>query len=227
MIEHDEIVEAGIEAVSKIELEDVVSAFVGSLSTKNLPARSAFGSYVVLKNLQKHSFEESEHFAGGNCRHCGLKETSKYPINKDAVDKYPFQVQHTNLRYAVLDLSTFKSRKVDGPTKSDVDILSSILDAIRVLPGDAQLTELIRAVQGKIKSNKYQRMILLETFGYAGILSPESQQTYREEFLGYDFTNTRQPPEFFKCEWAYPVRFWSGTDGVNEECVNFYFGQYL
>ena len=227
MIKHDEIIKAGIEAVSKVDLDDVVSAFIGSLSTKNLPARSAFGSYVVLKNLQKHSFDESEHFAGGNCRHCGLKETSKYPINEDAVEKYPFQVQHTNLRYAVLDLSSFNSRKVDNPSKSDVDILRSILDAMRMLPKDAQLTELIKAIQGKIKSNKHQRMILLESFGYAGILSPEGQQTYREKFLGYDFTYTRQPPEFFKREWEYPVRFWTGADGVNEEYVNFYFGKYL
>lgn len=227
MIEHDEIVNAGIEIVSWIKLEDVVSAFIGSLSTKNLPARSAFGSYVVLSNLENHGYVASERFSGGDCRYCGLRETSKAPISEDAILKYPFQVQHTNLRYSVFDLMTFSSREVDEPTKTDNQILSSIIDSIRSLPESAQLTELNKSIQGKFKSNKHQRTIMLETFGYAGILDSKGQKNFKETFLSYDFVNWEQPSEFHKREWAYPVRFWTGHDGINEENLDYYFGKYL
>ncbi len=33
--------------------------------------------------------------------------------------------------------------------------------------------------------------------------------------------------EFFKREWAYPIRFWTGQDSVNEKLVNYYFGDFL
>lgn len=227
MIEHDEIVNAGIEIVGDIELEEVVSAFVGSLSTKNLPARSAFGSYVVLNNLKKHMYAASEKFSGPNCKYCGLGQTSKQPIDEDVVLKYPYQVQHTNLKYSVFDLMTFDSRKVDEPTETDIQILLSMLDSIRSLPESAQLTDLNKSIQGKFKSNKHQRTIMLETFGYAGILNPKDQENFKDSFLSYDFINWQQPSEFFKREWAYPVRFWTGQDGINEENLNYYFGKYL
>lgn len=227
MLNHDEIVDCGLRIIEKINFEEIIAAFIGSLSTKNLPARSAFGSYVVLKHLKKHKFKESSQFAGGNCSYCGLRQAKEQPISKDAVDKYPFQVQHTNLRYAVYDLQTFKERDVDEPTNQDIDIFKSIIDSIRSLPENAQLSELNKALQGKLKSNKHQRTILLETFGYAGILSPAGQHNFKDEFLTYDFTNCQQPSEFFKREWAYPVRFWTGNDHINENNLHYYFGKYM
>jgi hypothetical protein len=136
-------------------------------------------------------------------------------------------VQHTNIRYAAFDLATFRRREVDEPAHDAVERLRRLLDALRGLPPDAELTELQKSIGRAFKSNKYERQILLESFGYAGILLPEGKRDYAKGFVTYDEANADQPREFFKRDWAYPVRFWTGRDGVNEARVVSYFGEFL
>jgi len=223
---HDEICAQAILAIRDTDSDAVISAFVGSLSTRNLPARSAFGSYVVLQHFSHHEYTESEIFSAGNCAYCGLPRSSRHVESHERVDRYPFQVQHTDIQYAAFDLATFGERRVDAPTDDDRLRLHQIFNALRSLPAGAQLTELNKALQGVIKSNKHERMILLETLGYAGILSPKGHLNYATDFVTYDFANSSQPQQFFKREWAYPVRFWTGADGVDDNMIGRYFGVY-
>ncbi len=225
MPSHDDICKQAVEAVIQIDGEAVVRAFVGSLSTRNLPARSAFGSYVVLQHFAAHDFQESETFSMDWCAYCGIGKSLRHVKTDERIQKYPFQIQHTRVHYAAFDLSTFSSRAVETPTDDDVDRLNKILNALRALPASAQLGELNKSLQGMIKSNKHERMILLETFGYAGILCPSGQRHYSDAFVPHDFANLRQPQQYYKREWDYPVRFWTGSDGVNEEMIDRYFGQ--
>ncbi len=226
MLFHDEIVDRAEEAFQNADRAAIVRAFVGSLSTRNLPARSAFGSFVVLQKFKAHPFQGSRVFRSENCAVCGLQQTNA-PQVEERVSKYPFQVQHTDIQYAALDLETFSRRVVDEPTQESIDCLGSLLDALRSLSTDAQLTQLQKSIGKTIKSNKFERMILLETFGYAGILCPESKRNYGIGFVSWDEANSDQPEHFYKREWAYPVRFWAGVDGVNEVLVRSYFGEFL
>lgn len=98
-------------------------------------------------------------------------------------------------------------------------VLAGILDAIRALPDDAQLSDLDRALVGRVASNKLERTVLLEALGYAGILTAKGHPAYADEFITYDEAQSRQPPEPYKREWAYPVRFWSGAYGVIDRGV--------
>ncbi|MGF1526664.1 MAG: hypothetical protein ACFCBW_07720 [Candidatus Competibacterales bacterium] len=224
---HDEICQQAVGAFQSVDRDSVISAFVGSLSTRNLPARSLFGSYVVLQHFTIHSFVESTLFSGGECACCGLQRADNGGQTDERVLNYPFQVRHTDIRYATYDLATMGSRVVNSPTDKDRRCISSLLEALRALPPDAELAVLNRSIQGVIKSNKRERMILLETFGYGGILCPQSQRHYSDEFVDYDLANSNQPSQFYKREWAYPIRFWTGVDGVNEDMVSRYFRDYL
>ena len=227
---HDEIVAQAVNAVRRIDRTAVVRAFVGSLETRNLPARSAFGSYAVLQSFDAHPYQPSAIFDSGNCAVCGLPISSQEweLVELDEwVANYPYQVQHTNIRYAAFDLDTFPRRKVDEPTPDAVGRLRRLLDALRGLPADAELSELQKSIGKAIKSNKHQRQILLESFGYAGILRPQEKRDYASGFVTYDESNSDQPRQFFKREWAYPVRFWTGLDGVNEASVASYFEGFL
>jgi hypothetical protein len=224
---HDEIIARALEAVRRANRAAIVRAFVGSLSTRNLPARSAFGSYVVLQKVEAHPYRRSKVFSTENCAVCGLPPETDFAESEERVANYPFQVQHTDVQYAAFDLETFARRDVDEPTQESIDCLGRLLDALRALPADAQLTELGKSIGKAIKSNKHERMILLETFGYAGILCPKRKQHYGKRYVSYDKAESDQPKEYYKREWAYPVRFWTGQDGVNEKLVNSYFGESL
>jgi hypothetical protein len=224
---HDEFLDSIFDILNVCNSDEIITAFIGSLSTRNLAARSAFGSYIVLKHIFTHNFTKSHLFSGENCSICGLTKENNYRLNDDSVNNYPYQIQHTNIKYSFFDLQTFRNRKINKPNNEDINILKGIIESIRCLPCNAQLNELNSALQGKLKSNKYQRMIFLETFGYAGILKPSGHLCYKDEFLNYDYINITQPSEYYKKEWAYPIRFWTGNDGVNEENLEYYFGKYL
>lgn len=224
---HEEIVSEAVSAVKDADRAAIIHAFVGSLHSHNLPARSAFGSLMVLQKFKGHPFRESTEFDEGSCAYCGLPEEVDDCETDERIEAYPFQVQHTDIQYATYDLRTFPRRDVDELTQSSVDCLRQILDAIRSLPVSAQLTELNKCIAKAFKSNKHERMILLETFGYAGILCPKSKQHYGTRFVTYDDANSDQPKEFYKREWEYPVRFWTGADSVNETVVKSLFGKIL
>lgn len=227
MAVHDAIVSRATTVAKKVDRDAIIRAFVGSLSTRNLPARSAFGSYLVLQKLKAHPFRPSEEFDDESCACCGLPQESDFEETEERVADYPFQVQHTDIEYATYDLETFSDREVDVPTQADVNCLNALLEALRNLPATAQLTELEKSISGAIKSNKHERRILLETFGYAGILCPITKHHYSKRFVTFDEANSDQPKESYKREWEYPVRFWTGKDGVNEQFVKSIFGKLL
>lgn len=227
MATHDEISRQAAQALAEADLKAVTAAFVASLSSRNLPARSAFGSCVVLQHFVCHKFAASQGFAAGKCAYCGLPEQIDDLETDERVMRYPFQVQHTDIQYAAHDLATFSRRDVGVPGSDDRELLQRIFNAIRSLPQSAQLGELGASLQGIIKSNKHERTILLETFGYAGILCPGNQRSYSNGFVPYDFASLNQPRQFYKREWAYPIRFWTGADGLNEAALINYFDGFL
>jgi hypothetical protein len=188
---------------------------------------TAFGSYVALQKFEAHAYQRSMFGGPETCAVCGLPPKTDAEETEERVANYPFQVQHTDVKYAAFDLDTFARRNVDEATQESIDCLARLLGALRSLPGGAQLTQLQKSISKAIKSNKFERMILLETFGYAGILCPKTKQHYGEQFVICDNTVSDQPKEFYKRDWAYPVRFWTGQDGVNEKLVNSYFGEFL
>jgi hypothetical protein len=227
MVSHDELVSRAVALVQTSDRGAIVRAFAASLSTRSLPARSTFGSLMVLQNFKTHPFKASEEFSDSECGYCGLTQAIELFESDERIANYPFQVQHTDIEYATFDLATFAERDVNDPTEEDIDCLRNLLDALRGLPATAQLTELNKSIGKAIKSNKHERMILLETFGYAGILCPKTKQHYAKKFVTYDEANSDQPREFYKREWAYPVRFWTGKDGVNDSVVRSLFGKLL
>ena len=224
---HDDIIERAVAARQSANEEQITAAFVGSLTRKGLPARSAFGSLAVVCRLAAHDFTPSRCFHPTRCEICGLTADAEAENRPERVANYPFQVQHTDLVYACFDLETFAHRSVQAPNGDDVGALRDLLDNLRALPPEAELSELLKSMPKAIKSNKHQRMILLETLGYAGVLQPSSKPGYARQFVTYDHANSDQPAQYNKREWAYPIRFWTGRDGVDEDRVQQLFGRWL
>jgi hypothetical protein len=215
MSKHDELCDQLLEASARLDTEAVTAGFVNSLVTRHIPARVTFASVVILQNFKPHEFRPSAYFSSG-CAYCGASEHD-LENRSDGL-----QIGHTDIT-----LEALSHHNPDPPSEDAVASLRKMLEALRSLPKTAQLSELNRSLQGVVKSNKYERMYLLEILGYAGILCPQDQQHYTSGFVTYDEANIRQPAQYFKREWDYPVRFWTGADGVNETMVTHYFGHLL
>jgi hypothetical protein len=213
---HDEAVRAAVAVAARIDVAAAAAAWMSSLTTRDPAARSAFGSHVVLQHLPDHSFTTSTKFHPSRCGVCGLSES-----NRPVTLAYP--IWHTTITMATADLTAFATREVPSPASEDVARLHDVLDGIRALPPTAQLGDLNKALQGKLRSNKNERMYLLWQLGFAGILCPADQQHYSNGFVTYDHANSTQPRQHSKREWEYPVRWWTGKDGVNDDLVKRYF----
>lgn len=220
---HDEAVRQAIEVVEATDESAVVAAWVGSLSSRDLAARAAFGSYVVLRHLSEHAHAPTRP-GWPRCGVCGLRERDVTLWTEEKLAERKYLYYADIIDFALPVLAGFPGRAGTSPTEDDHDRLRRLLDAVRALPATARLVELSGVGKGIIPSNKRERTVLLETLGYAGILCPTGLPNYTDEFVPCHVADTTYPAGVPKSDWAYPARCWTGAAGVNEALVTRYFG---
>jgi hypothetical protein len=179
----------------------IEQAWLASLVTRDQSRRSVWPRLTLLRHFPQHGFVPSQHFHPTQCGVCGMRE-SEDAVTSECLASDAFWFRPIDIPWASAAVERF-----DGADDGH--------DVHRSLPESAQLTELNAALIGKLKSNKLERTVLLEALGYAGALPADGYPSYATEFISYDDANTRMPSQFYKKEWAYPVRFWTGVDGID------------
>lgn len=230
-IGHDECVEKVMEIAETITPEQVVKAFLSSLSTRRLDWRSGIASYYIAKLFPAHqympvasgySFQDKKPIVTSyTCEICknlkyGIIGSEKY-VNRD-LNVMNFErikwggVRHGDLLYTYFDLEQFQKEQITEPTTTDVAIFQNILEAIcSCKPGDypSVLRDKLKEIPD-LKSNQSERAVMIEILACIGVLAPQS----------YD------RPEKGKHDWTFAT-FWRGEDGYDEKVVEQYFGCYL
>ena len=222
---HDEFIARTVGLVRDADPELLARAWMHSLDTRDHSLRGAWGAFSLLRHLAKHPFEPSTVFQPSGCAVCGLS-TDVSVVSEDdlASARHRYLVATVDWASADLDGFAHRIRATPLPSVSTRATIDRVLDAISALPGDAQLTQLNASLIGTFKSDKYERMRVLEQLGCAGILAVNGHPSYAQEWVRWEDANSRQPRERNKREWAYPVRFWRGTDRINAEAVTENFG---
>jgi len=228
MYSHEEFMHDVQNSIGKTSQKQMVAAFVGSLSTRNMLARCAFSSYVLIRHMPDHTFDATEVFEMQTCEICGEYAQSKSaPPSAERINTNP-GCMSMELRYAPVVLQAYLDQPLIEPTGEDAEILKRVLGALREIPADCtRLTDLRKAIQKLFKANDRQRTVFLETLGFCGILCPSDKTHFTYEYVNKDIDDSSQPSQFNKRDWAYPVRWWEGSDGVNEAMVEYWFGEYL
>ena len=67
-----------------------------------------------------------------------------------------------------------------------------------------------------------QAQSLLETLGFCGILETEEHGGLLDGFVRL----STAPTKTHSSDWAYPVDFWTGKDGLNPKAMAFWFAEY-
>lgn len=220
---HEDIVTAIEAIVDTLDREQLVKAFVASLSTRDLRLREAFESFALLQKFERHAFDGHPSGSKTLCKICNFPDitSTPVPVNFEGFNRFS-----NPAAYAASVLVNFDQQGTPAPTALDREILARILDASRALPAEAGLTQLEKSLVGLFKSNKNQRIRLLEALGYIGVLCPENELDYGTGFVPFSISAARYPPGT-KSDWRYPVRMWRGYAGVNEQRVELYFSRYL
>lgn len=216
---HDKVIKETHSLCDKIADQDVGDAFLASLSTQNVAARSALASYVIATERGVHSFKSGRLSTSHLCAICGAE---KNPKEKEDLNVLSFErhkwggVRHDNPEFQYLDLRCFLDMPKAVPTKDDIRMFKDLLKAIKQMPPKTWASSLVTAISSDIPGSKSELRTLLEILGWAGILVPPG---YRSSG---DFDTPEDRP-YRDTDWSGPIEMWQTRDGYNVEKVRRFF----
>jgi hypothetical protein len=181
--------------------------------------RSALGSLATIRHLPAHSFHAP--IGSPFCAACG-EVSSALSVDISILNFERLKwggVRHLQPLYAMLDLRWFEVLEKPQVTDRDFEILASALDRIARLGSTARPSDLEASLRGLFPSNAWERRTAIQILGYAGILIPRNRPTFWGE---YPLGTEREGPRNTN-DWSYPVRWWTGADGINRDAVAFWF----
>ncbi|EIK3125427.1 hypothetical protein MLS41_10605 [Escherichia coli] len=221
---HDEALENSFIYFRSSNKKNVTDSFLMSLSSVRLDYRSGLSAFAIMQTMPMHEFEPNQ---ASFCKICSASQEKNYfdltALNRQrffsgglAVYKTPYEIsffleQHSRLEYV-------------QPGEKDFIIFNEILRVLIEAEQGEKLTSIVKKIRGidKFKITADQCRCLLETLGFCGIMETKEHKGY----LTY-FTNPGlAPSKSHSSNWAYPVDFWTGGDGINREALKFWFGEY-
>ncbi|WP_438496806.1 hypothetical protein [Paenibacillus sp. IHBB 3054] len=219
-ITHDEIVLRLHELHQRITKERVAAVFMHSLSTKKVYWRSALSSWALTSGLPVHTYEQRSsvrpnYSSCGDCDFHRLMSDLEY-VNYD-LNVLNFErvkwggIRLNTLLYCWLDLELFSKEEGFESTAEDAAILSRMLEAVQDCADHESARMLEKRWKEVIPSSKNERDVMMEIWGYAGLLVP--RDTPRKRRGGsHDYNSVAE---------------WQGNDGYSQEALEFYFGAFL
>lgn len=228
---HDETLKKAKKLISKIDKQDVVNAFLYSLSTRELNYRSALGSYYYIKSIPPHK-QKNRRSNDTWCEICDWHKVAENPSEESyaygGLSIYNFErykwggVRHDKLDYAKFDLEEFIKLPKVTPTDKDIEILIAILKEAYSLEPKAKAGKYIdKILKAKIcSSNKNEMATLLAILGFCDIYNSQSAKGYLHSF--HD-AYSRDPKELTN-DHKYPFSWWTAEDGINSDALLDVFG---
>jgi hypothetical protein len=216
--DHDEWVRHAMAARDRLTLDEVTDAFVASLSTRWLAGRSALASMATIRHLAPHRYRK---WSVNRCVDCGWWSRDE-DLSILNFERHKWSgARHGSIAYAWFDLSVFLNTERRTPGDADRQILSVVLGAAKDSPHDARPRDLERAIAAALPSSRAERDILLGILAMAGVL-PTNHPAPLEEWVRD--TEREPPPKPWKNDWLYPIFWWRGSDGVDQEVAGDLFG---
>lgn len=224
-VNHDDLINEILKLKKAINWEDVCNAFLYSLSTRKLEYRSIIASCYFASQLKKHPFIPDANNEGAhnpNCQECSNISWGIFSFNTQEIGEYNNHevlnyerkkyggLRHNWLDYIYFDLKEFNKLEKVVPTSLDIDIFKNILEVIDKSQPKDRPTTLSKRLTGVLKSNKYERDVLIDILACIHILEAKSHDRNVNPWS----------------DWTY-VDYWLGEDKYNKEIVNEFFGSYI
>lgn len=221
---HDEALEQCFAFRNMLAKRTVTDAFLASLTSASLAHRAGLAAYAIMQRMPDHRYEETP---AGFCRICSAKEArsridltalnhERYAIGSMLGHRTPYELQFFLSQHIALERV--------APTQKDVDVFNAILARLDGAANDCkpvEMEKILRRTTG-LSATVDQSRALLEILGFCSILESKKHRGYLTTY-----TNTGlAPAKSHSSDWAYPVDFWTGADGVNREALQFWFGDY-
>lgn len=233
----DSVTRAHAETIAQLRLladliapGEVARAFVASLRARDLPARSALGSYALARAMPDHPLDPDPDAFATICRSCGW---SRMPAGHEAMDEESRAhmrherrrwggVRHLQPEYALLDLHAFRALPPAEPSPGDWRTLELILRTPTLLAPEAKAADLERALKSVLPSNRDERGVLIRILAYAGVLEAPGHPSFLDAYVPPAARDL--PPQRF-ADWGYPAIWWRAGHGVRADAITYWFPQ--
>jgi hypothetical protein len=216
VLDHDGWVEAARAAVARVSAEDVEAAFLTSLTSRRLDLRSALASYVIARGLPEHPFTARS--GSEQCAICGLyAEAATEDLNVLNFERFKWGgVRRNSIVYVAFDLQQFVRAPRPEVRTEDRDLGRMVLDVLNNLPAETTATQAVGQLRC-LKGNPAERAVLLDILGVCGILASAAHPGHDQKFV--PAIERDLPPRRF-VDRAYPVCWWTASEGVNWKAVS-------
>lgn len=228
---HDQVGDWLLEEMRNTTKASVVSAFLRGLALDSAPMRCGLAAYAYARHFKKHAFRKA-HPQAESCAVCAAFPAETYDLTFLHSCRWTGSLIGSTplMGKAALYLQAHRqaigySGGADAQTlERGKQRLMDMLALIGAAPGDEtprHLAKRLRTLQApKLTTDAARSMI--ELLGYAGVLQPRDHPSWIATFI-----EGVPPSKRHSSDWAYPVDFWTGRDGVNADAVAFWFDDAL
>lgn len=214
IVDHDECVMAAQEAAANVTTADVSDAFIASLTTNRNDLRSVLGSFAVARQLPEHPFTPRLHTV--QCEVCGEGNRSQEDLNKLNFERFKWGgLRRDSIPFVAFDLEQFSRAPREEVTRKALAVGQQLVSALRNAPAEATARQM--AVRLKmLKGSQAEREVVLDILGVCGVLRTSQHGGYAKEFVP---AVERVLPSQHYADRSYPVCWWRGRDGVDEDAL--------
>jgi hypothetical protein len=219
--DHDGWVQAAREAAAGVTAADVAAAFVASLTSRRLDLRSALGSFAVARVLPDHSFAPRTGWPG--CGVCGQPvHRREEDLNVLNFERFKWGgVRRDDIRYVAFDLEQFARAPREAPGDEALAVGWRLVTALRNAAPEATASRLATQLR-MVRGNTDERAALLDILGVCGVLRTREHPGYATGFVAA--ADRELPPRRY-VDRSYPVCWWKGRDGVDEDALRLFLPQ--
>lgn len=221
-VNHDECLDRIDQYRRAVTPREVGAAFIANLSSGSIGLRSALGSYAVALHLPVHPLAVHR-ISGVGCDLCGARrKVTELDMNVLSFERHKWGgVRHEQPEYMAFDLERFVAEPSGLPSAEDRRSFRSLLECVDTMPTGAKLADLVSAMKPFVSGGTAQSRIVIGVLGFTGVLRIPDRSGFFREFTP---CTQREHTPWHKDDWPYPVRWWRGGHGVDEEAVTYWFG---
>ena len=219
-LSHDQSVRWALNEFASCDRNQIADAFLMGVGLNQPRARAGLSAYAVMTHFPAHVFVASPY---PYCPICASYEEANVDLSFINACRWTGTIIGREPEILAFYLQQHNAEDFGAPTEAHIRTFIAILDLIAASPDAETPTSLhkkIRKLPG-IKISVDESRHFLEALGYSGIL----QTTEHLGFI-YRYHGPAVPSKSHHSDWAYPVDFWIGKDGVNVDAIKYWFSGY-
>ena len=220
-LEHDDLIKSLVHEVSICSKESVVESFLLGLENNQPEKRAALSAFAIALNFPKHEFTVANGF---QCDVCGAFKSRKRDFTMLNLGRYSSGASNSGFPDELYFLLKEANKARTNSVKS-ITAFKAVLAVLKnAAPEDIPTTieKKIRGVKS-LKLSAEQSRGLVDLLGHIGVLESPEHKGFIHQFKNIGL----MPKKSRSSDWSYPVDFWKGEYGINEDALEFWFGKHL